>query len=117
MNPSWELSLQENIQLLRVGDLLSEHTNKEVLRTVDDQIEQGFCDFVVDLSRVNYMNSVGLNLLILLRDRTQKHAGKIVLASPSPTVVKLFKLTRLYPLFELTDTVEAAFASLTGQKN
>lgn len=117
MNPSWELNLRENIQLLRVGDLLSEHTNKEVLRTVEDQLNQGFNKFVVDLSGVNYMNSVGLNLLIIMRERTQKQGGRLVLASLSPTVTRLFKMTKLYPIFELADTVEAAFAVFPDQKN
>ncbi|PHN03916.1 STAS domain-containing protein [Flavilitoribacter nigricans] len=117
MNPSWQLSVRENIQLLQVGDLLSEHTNKEVLRTVDDQIEQGFYNFVVDLSAVDYINSIGLNLLILLRERTRKQGGKVVLASLSPTVVKLFEMTKLSPLFEQTDTVEAAFGVFPEQKN
>lgn len=117
MNPSWELNLRENIQLLRVGDLLSEHTNKEVLRTVDDQIKQGFYNFIVDLSRVNYMNSVGLNLLIILRERVQKKGGRVVLASLSPTVNKLFKMTKLHPIFELADTLEAAFGTFPDQKN
>lgn len=117
MNPSWELNLQENIQLLRVGDLLSEHTNKEVLQTVDDQLEQGFCNFVIDLSRVNYMNSVGLNLLIILRERALKAGGKVVLASLSPTVTKLFKMTKLFPIFERADSVEAAFQVFPDQKN
>ena len=117
MNPTWNLSLQNDIQLLQVGDLLSEYTNKEVLKKVDAQLRRGYADFIVDMSALNYINSVGLNLLIMLKERAEKKGGRLVLANSSPTVIKLLEMTKLYPLFELTDTLEAAFAAFPDQKN
>ena len=117
MNANWQLSRHENIQLLRVGDLLSENTNKEILERVDATLADGFADYVIDLGKVNYMNSVGLNLLIIIKERAKKIGGKVILAQASTMVIKLLEMTKLYPLFELTDTVEAAIELFSNQKN
>lgn len=117
MELTWQLNLRENVQVLQVGDLLSEHTNKEVLKDVDDKVRQGFTNFLVDMSAAHYINSVGLNLLIILKERARKSGGKLVLAALSPAVVRLLEMTRLLPLFEIEDTVEAAFNVFPRQEN
>ncbi len=117
INNDWQLSRQDNIQLLRVGDLISEDTIKEILATIDACLAEGYVDYVVDLSSVDYINSVGLNLLIIIKERAKKKEGMVILAQASTTVIKLLKMTKLYPLFELSDTVEAAFDLFSAQKN
>jgi anti-sigma B factor antagonist len=117
MNNSWTLSHHQNIQLLRVGDLLSEHINKEVLKKVDAQLKQGFADYVIDMGMVNYINSLGLNLLIIIKERAKRSGGKVVLAQASLTVVKLLEMTKLYALHELAETVEAAFDAFSTPEN
>jgi anti-anti-sigma factor len=117
MDSTWHIIQREHIQVLQLGDLLSEHTNKAVLQEVDTHIAEGYVDYVIDMGAVNYMNSIGLNLLIIMQERTRKSGGKLVLANVSSTVVRLLKMTKLYPLFELKDSVDAAFAAFPAQKN
>lgn len=117
MDSTWHIIQREHIQVLQLGDLLSEHTNKAVLQEVDTQIADGYVDYVIDMGAVNYMNSIGLNLLIIMQERTRKSGGKLVLANVSSTVVRLLKMTKLYPLFELKDSVDAAFAAFPARKN
>lgn len=96
---------------------MSEHTNKAILQEVDAHMTDGHVDYLVDMGAVNFMNSLGLNLLIIMQERTRKSGGKLVLANASPTVIRLLKMTKLYPIFELTDSVDAAFAAFPAQKN
>lgn len=63
------------IQILKVKDLLSEHSNNEILQVAQQRIDEGHNRFVVDLSQVRFMNSVGLNFLITLRARSQEQGG------------------------------------------
>ena len=117
INNDWQFSRHDKIQLLRVGDLISEDTIKEILANIDDCLTEGYVDYVIDLGSVDYINSVGLNLLIIVKERAKKNGGTLILAQASITVIKLLKMTKLYPLFELSDTVEAAFELFSAQKN
>ena len=63
------------------------------------------------------MNSIGLNLLILIQERAKKLRGKVMLVQVSPLVTKLLKMTKLYPLFEITETVEEAFETFASHKD
>ena len=117
MNTTWHFSLHENIQLLQLGDLLSEDINKAVLQEMDTHLTEGYVDYVIDMGAVNFINSIGLNLLIIIQKRARKSGGRLVLARASTAVVRLLEMTKLYPLFELEDSVEAAFTAFQAQKN
>lgn len=117
MNSTWNLNLRDNIQLLQLGDLLSEQTNREVLEQVDALLKEGHVNYVIDLGAAQYVNSIGLNLLIIIRERARSKGGRVILAQAGPLVVRLLEMTKLYPLFMMADSVEAAIDALSSQKN
>ena len=109
MNLTYTIEEQtDGIQLLKVHDLLSEHANKEILNAAQQRIDAGHNRFVVDLSQIRYMNSVGLNFLITLRARSQEEGGDIAVANPSEKVIDLLNMTKLAPIFKICASVEAA---------
>ena len=108
MDQPYEFSQSGNTKLLRVGSLLSEFTNREILKLAQDWIDQGFTKFVVNLEGMPYTNSVGLNFLISLQARCQDRDGALVVANVSDKIVQLLEVTKLQPLFTLTDSVEEA---------
>lgn len=109
MNLTYSIDEQVGgIQILKIHDLLSEHANKEILKAAQQRIDAGQKRFVVDLSQVRYMNSVGLNFLITLRARSQEEGGDIAVANPSEKVMDLLNMTKLAPIFRIYSTVEAA---------
>lgn len=112
-DPHFTLTPPGPVQVLAIYDLLSEFRNKEILEAVERRIEQGFTTFVVDLSAVMVMNSVGINLLIHLRHRSLACKGKLILAGASTKVQHLLEMTKLRPLFHLSASLEAAIQSVT----
>lgn len=108
MNLNYSLADQNGVQVLRIHDLLNEHTHQELLRTVDQKLNQGLARFVVDLEEMDYMNSVGLNFLLTLRSRSQDHGGQLVLANASSRVLELLDMTKLRPVFQLTPNLDQA---------
>ena len=109
MNLNYSIDQTNNgVQVLKVKDLLSEHANKEILAAAQQQIDKGYTRFVVDLSQIRYMNSVGLNVLIMLRARSQEEGGDIAVANASNMVLDLLEMTKLKPIFRLEPTVEDA---------
>ena len=112
MNNQFSILDHNKIQVLKVQNLLSEFENKKMLAATQPFLDKGNAKFVVDLSRVDYMNSVGLNFLIKLKKRTKKVGGGMAVVNASDKVLHLLKITKLTQLFKLTDSIEEAIQSL-----
>lgn len=111
MNAPYSISSHGSIQVLEVNSLLSEYENKQLLKVAQARIEEGFSNFVIDLSKMEYMNSVGLNFLISLKSRSKDSGGTIAVANASEKIKQLLTITKLTDMFYLTDTVEEAIRS------
>ena len=56
---------------------------------------------LVDLSKVNYMSSAGLRVLMIAAKGCRKQEGKVVLAGLQPTVQEVFKIGRFDMVFDV----------------
>jgi len=109
---SYLLTNKEDIQIIKVDDLLNEYENKRILKVVHHKMEEGFPNFIVDLSRIDYMNSVGLNFLISIKNRAEQLGGNMAIAHASEKIMHLMEMTKLKPLFFLEQTIDNAFSKL-----
>lgn len=84
-------------------------------RNFDYSIHQDFRDaykehsaprikFVVDLSKVKYIDSSALGMLLLLKEHAQKLGGDARLHHPTDSVAKLIKIANFDTLFHITYT-------------
>ena len=112
MDHVYELSRSGDVKLLRVRSLLNELTNREILELAQTCLDEGYGDFIVDLEEMPYTNSVGLNFLISLRVRCLDGAGRLIVANASDKILQLLDITKLRPLFQLTDSVDDALRLL-----
>jgi anti-anti-sigma factor len=96
-------------QIVEVHQLFNEIDNKLILVDIQSRIERGFDKLILDLSKLDFMNSVGLNFLLML---LRSSGEKLTVASPSEQVLKLLEVTKLKPHFKVTPTVEEALNSL-----
>ncbi|MEM9819861.1 MAG: STAS domain-containing protein [Bacteroidota bacterium] len=100
------------VQVLEVQNLFNELDNKEILTDVQNRIERGFNNFIVDLSQLDFMNSVGLNFLISVMTKSRKSGGDVTIVNANDQVISLLEITKLKKLFKMQSTVEDALASL-----
>lgn len=101
-----------HIQVLQVTSLLNEYDNKSIMKEVDNRIGEGWNKFVLDLSLMNVMNSVGLNFLIFMMKKSQKSGGNFAIANASQNIIKLLEVTKLKSLFQLSTSVDEAMKNL-----
>ncbi|MCG8327120.1 MAG: STAS domain-containing protein [Chitinophagales bacterium] len=113
MNAIYSFHFQEQIPILIIRDLLGEYANKEIVQAVNSKIAEGLSNFVVDLSDIQFMNSVGLNCLISLEKKTKEAGGQIVLTNCSTKVLQLLKMTKLDDIFLMAPNVMAAIEVLS----
>lgn len=66
---------------------------------------------IVDLSRVSFIDSSGVGMLISLFKNIRERGGRMVLTSSSENVNKVLDLTRLDQIMEVYDNIEGAVAS------
>jgi anti-anti-sigma factor len=68
----------------------------------------GISVVVIDLSRVQILPSLGLGALVQMSNKCKARGQSLKLAAPQPAIRKVFAITRLDRILDLTDSVEAA---------
>ncbi|MCH8806744.1 MAG: STAS domain-containing protein [Planctomycetes bacterium] len=63
---------------------------------------------VMDLARVEFVNSAGLGALFQLVQRLRQRGGTLALANVPPTLVRLFRAVGLARVARIGDSVESA---------
>src|SRR5690606_25128916 len=91
----------QSIQVVKVESLLNEMTNNEILDQVQLYIEKGYNNFIVDLSELNFMNSVGLNFLLSMMKNSERSGGSLALVNANDQIIGLLEITKLKSLFNL----------------
>lgn len=81
-----------------VGEL-DEHSAAFVRRKMDESFEtQDYRDAVLDLSRLSFMDSTGIGVVIGRYKQLRKQNKKLYVRNPSPTVDKIFRMSGLYEI-------------------
>ena len=66
---------------------------------------------VIDLSRVDWMNSTGLGILISSYTTLRNNKGELKLANVTDKIHSLLTITKLVTVFESFDSVDEALSS------
>ena len=90
------------------GSLVGDADTDKFRAGVQDFIEQGNKCLIVDLAKVNYMNSSGIGALISAYTSYKKNGGEVKLAGMSNNVLNLLAVTKLIDIFDVHDTVDEA---------
>ncbi len=72
----------------------------EIQAEIDQYIAKGFIEFALDLSELQYIDSVGLSLLITILTKSRNAGGDVCLLNPSLKVEKMLMVTKLQHLFK-----------------
>ncbi len=72
------------------------------------------CRLLLDMSRVDYMSSAGLRMMLLLYRRVAGGAGRVVLAGLSEDIKDTMSLTGFLDFFHTCDTLDSGLASLSA---
>ena len=67
--------------------------------------------FVCDLSRVNFVDSSGLGILISMTKKVNTQNGRLVLAHLNPSIRELLALSHLDQIFNIYPNVKEALES------
>lgn len=109
----YKITAEKEFEVLELkGELIDKNQALDLIKAVDELLEEGKNKFVIDLSELRYMNSSGLNVLIQLLTKTRNKGGESVICHVSKKVNELLIITKLNTLFKVTETKEEAFKLL-----
>lgn len=78
---------------------------KEMIESIFGQESKfkGFRQIIFDLSKVTFIDSAGLGIFILVKDRSDKVGAKVVLRKPPTEVRKMLDVARFGKVFTIED--------------
>ncbi|MFI6089011.1 STAS domain-containing protein [Streptomyces sp. Je 1-332] len=92
-----------------VGEL--DHHTADLLREpLEACLDDGFSRLVVDCSRLEFMDSTGLNVLLGARLKAEAAGGGVHLAGMLPVVARVFEITGAEAVFTVHETLAEALA-------
>lgn len=94
--------------VLEVSGEVDVYTAPRLREAIIDQTSAGNFNLVIDLSRVEFLDSTGLGVLVGALKRIRDNEGSLTLAAAPSRILKVFKVTGLTKIFTLTETVEEA---------
>jgi anti-anti-sigma factor len=69
-----------------------------LLDALEEAVRQGSHDITLDLAQVHYMSSAGIRVLVITHKRLSAIQGRLKIANPSESVVKILRLSGLAEL-------------------
>ena len=113
-----KINIDEKDSVLVVSvdsSVLQEHIPlfKERLNNI---VSKEACWIVFDLNEADYLSSLGISVLLSVKNKTNKLGGDIVLTNVNHLIINLLKLTNLLDKVEIFDTVEEGVAALKKKK-
>lgn len=109
---SISLNENNNAPVIQIkGKLVGGSLSTEFSQMLHNLLDKGKKNVIVDLSRVSFISSSGLGILISGLTSIRKSGGNLKLASISNKVEGLLSITKLDQIFEQYDSVEKAVDS------
>ena len=106
----FEQEIKENLLILRLsGDLIGEDNGANILDKVNTAIQDNLRICVIDISKLRYINSSGIGVLITILTKFRNKGGEVYLMKPSETVQKLLVITKLNAIFQIVQNEEEVF--------
>jgi len=105
----------EDVMVVRISDAAELNAGPEDRpgQPLYDLVDEAHCGkIILELSEVRVLSSMALNVLLKLREKTERIGGQIVLCGVRASLQKLLAFTRLDELFEQFAVADEALVSL-----
>jgi anti-sigma B factor antagonist len=94
--------------VLEVGGEIDVYTAEKLRGRLRDIVNSGEQHVVVDLSKVDFLDSTGLGVLVGAHRRLRARDGSLELVCPHERLLKVFRITGLDSVFAIHASVEDA---------
>jgi anti-anti-sigma factor len=107
-----EIKKEKGVVVLSIKDQEISHNNSASLKEkIILEVADGHSKIVLDLKKVQQIDSSGLGALLFGKRQANSAGGNIVLVSVSPAVQSLLRIAQLTRVFDTFETVKDAIKS------
>jgi anti-sigma B factor antagonist len=103
-----DVSRREGFTVISPQGEIDFATGPQLKDAITELLVAGEVHLVVDLLKVDFIESTGLGALIGGRRRAHALKGSLVLVATEDQMLKIFRITGLDKVFAIHDTVESA---------
>ena len=107
-------NLKGDVMILNLsGKIMGGPDHEKFQSEVKTLISAGHVDILLDMSKVNWVNSTGLGILVSAYHTLKKNGGQLKICQVSDRIDNILNVTQLKLVFETFDTCDEALASFT----
>ena len=100
--------------VLRIEGDITSASEPDLMAAYGLAAANGATVVVLDFSKLEYMNSGGIGLLVTLLVRAQRNGGRLIATGLSDHYREIFSLTRLDEAIEIHDDVATALSAASA---
>ena len=101
----------ESSDIISLEGDLDASTTAEVRAELRRRLRGGKTRFILDISKVDFIDSSGLSVLVTALKSAREMGGDIALLNPTAQAKALIELTRLHRIFEIYEDEDDAVAA------
>jgi anti-sigma B factor antagonist len=105
---------KDGIEVIAVEGEIDIYTAPRLRDLLIDLVSQGNYQLVVNMQKVEFLDSTGLGVLVGGLNRVRAHDGSLDLVCTRERILKIFQITGLTKVFGIHDTVDQAIAAKKG---
>ncbi len=97
-----------DILIIKADGGLNADTADQFGESIEKLVDAGLTQIIIDCTRLEYISSIGLSVLIRLHRRMRRHGGDVKIASIKGLVADVLSITRLDTVFDIYPDVNRA---------
>jgi anti-sigma B factor antagonist len=102
---------KDGIEVIDVGGEIDISTASRLRELLIDLVSKDNYQLIVNLERVEFLDSTGLGVLVGGLKRVRAHDGSLDLVCTQERLLKIFRVTGLTKVFGIHETVDQAIAA------
>ncbi|KHL15116.1 anti-sigma B factor antagonist [Mumia flava] len=113
MDLSLETRRVGDAQVVAVAGEIDVYTAPRLREALADLVETGHHRIVVDVEKVDFLDSTGLGVLVGGLKRVRANNGNLAVVCTRERLLRIFDITGLAKVFGIHDSVDAAVTSVS----
>ena len=105
---------KDGIEVVDVEGEIDISTAPRLRELLIDLVSQGSYQLIVNLDKVEFLDSTGLGVLVGGLKRARAHGGSLDVVCTRERILKIFRITGLTKVFGIHETVDQAIAAKKG---
>jgi len=111
VNLDVETGTKNDTSVVTLRGEIDVYTAPRLRQTLIDLVEGGATDIVVDMEKVDFLDSTGLGVLVGGLKRVRDREGSMKLVATQDRILKIFDITGLSKVFPIFDSLDKALSS------